>query len=56
MSEKVSSDLKVVQALWSRKLSAWYDERRPYVRVQLYKEIRELEFQIQEIKRGQVKK
>lgn len=46
------NELKMAQMAWSRKLSAWMDERRPYVRVELYKEVKALEKRIEELKKG----
>jgi hypothetical protein len=46
------SELKAAQMAWSRKLSAWMDERRPWVRVELYKEVKALEAKVAELKKG----
>lgn len=46
------NEVKAVQMLWSRKYGAWLDERRPWVRVELYKEVKALEAKIAELKKG----
>lgn len=46
------SELKAIQARWSYKYGAWLDERRPWVRVELYKEVKALEAKIDELKKA----
>jgi hypothetical protein len=44
-------ELKATQARWSYKYGQWLDERRPWVRVELHKEVKALEAKIAELKK-----